>query len=55
MSGGPADTLLAVVMAVAFVLIFGGIRLIRRGERRNGSLMLACAVVMIGNVAIWAV
>lgn len=52
---GPAGTLLAILMVVAILLIVFGIRMIARGERRNGSLMLACAVVMIGNVAIWTI
>ncbi|MDJ0277884.1 hypothetical protein QLH51_13855 [Sphingomonas sp. 2R-10] len=55
MNRGPAGTLLAILMVVAILLIVFGIRMIARGERRNGSLMLACAVVMIGNVAIWTV
>jgi len=52
---GPAGTLLAILMVVAILLIVFGVRMIARGERRNGSLMLVCAVVMIGNVAIWTV
>ncbi len=55
MTQGPAGTLLAILMAVAILLIVFGIRMIARGDRRNGSLMLVCAVVMIGNVAIWTV
>ena len=55
MTQGPAGTLLAVLMLVAVLLIVFCVRMIARGERRNGSLMLACAVVMIGNVAIWTV
>lgn len=55
MTTGPAGTLLAILMLVAVLLIVFGVRMIARGERRNGSLMLVCAVVMIGNVAIWTV
>ncbi len=55
MTQGPAGTLLAILMVVAILLIVFGVRMIARGERRNGSLMLVCAVVMIGNVAIWTV
>ena len=40
---------------VAVLLVVFGVRMIARGERRNGVLMLVCAVVMIGNVAIWTV
>jgi len=55
MTPGPAGTLLAVLMLVAVLLIVFGIRMIVRGERRNGVLMVVCAVVMVGNVAIWTV
>ncbi|WP_200921809.1 MULTISPECIES: hypothetical protein [unclassified Sphingomonas] len=55
MTAGPAGTLLAILMLVAVLLIVFGVRMIARGERRNGSLMLLCAVVMMGNVAIWTV
>ncbi len=55
MTQGPAGTLLAILMLVAVLLAIFGIRMIARGERRNGWLMLICAVVMVGNVAIWTV
>lgn len=55
MTQGPAGTLLAILMLVAVLLAVFGIRMIARGERRNGVLMLVCAVVMVGNVAIWTV
>lgn len=55
MTQGPAGTLLAILMLVAALLVVFGIRMIARGERRNGWLMLVCAVVMVGNVAIWTV
>lgn len=55
MTQGPAATLLAIVMAGAILLAVFGIRMIARGERRNGGLMLVCALVMVGNVAIWTV
>ncbi len=55
MTQGPAATLLAILMVVAILLAVFGIRMIARGERRNGSLMLVCAVVMVGNVVIWTV
>ncbi|WP_156347301.1 MULTISPECIES: hypothetical protein [unclassified Sphingomonas] len=53
MTQGPAGTLLAILMLVAILLIVFGVRMIARGERRNGSLMIVCALVMVGNVAIW--
>ncbi|MGW8190795.1 hypothetical protein [Sphingomonas hankookensis] len=55
MTGGPAGTLLAILMLVAVLLAVFGVRMIARGERRNGWLMLVCALVLIGNVAIWTV
>jgi hypothetical protein len=49
-----AATLLSIVMLGAFILAAGGIYLIiKRGERKKGMLMLAAAVVFLGNVAIW--
>ncbi len=53
MTQGPAGTLLAILMLIAILLIVFGVRMIARGERRNGSLMIVCALVMVGNVAIW--
>jgi hypothetical protein len=55
MTQGPAGMLLAILMLVAGLLVVFGVRMIARGERRNGSLMIVCAVVMVGNVAIWTV
>ncbi len=55
MSDGPEATILALLMLAAGILIFGGIRLIRCGERGKGMLMILCAIVMVGNVAIWTV
>lgn len=50
-----ASTLLALAVAGIFALIWGGITLIRRGNRQKGVLMLICAAVLAGNVAIWTV
>ncbi len=55
MSGGPEATVFAIAMLAAVALILGGVRLIRRRERQKGWLMIACAAVMIANVAIWTV
>ncbi|HVH48695.1 MAG TPA: hypothetical protein VM760_02290 [Sphingomicrobium sp.] len=47
---------LGIVMIAAFLLIAGGIVLIRRDhDRKRGVLMLVAAAVLIGNVAIWTV
>lgn len=49
------STTLAILMLAAFALTWGGVRLIRRGERQKGVLMIVCAVVALGNVLIWTV
>ncbi|MDQ3245953.1 MAG: hypothetical protein M3Q52_03490 [Pseudomonadota bacterium] len=51
---GFANTALAITMIAAFLLSFAGVRLLlSRGDRGKGALMLAAAVVLIGNVLIW--
>ncbi len=44
-------------MLAVFLLVWGGLRLIRRGpeNRTKGVLMLVCAGVLLGNVLIWTV
>ena len=47
---------MAIAMIAAFLLLFGGIRLLRQPDnRKRGVLMLVAAAVLIGNVAIWTV
>jgi hypothetical protein len=47
--------LLSIATLAALALAIGGIwRIVRRGERRQGSLMIVAALVLIANVAIWA-
>lgn len=47
---------MAIAMIAAFLLIVGGIRLLRRKEERGrGALMIGAAAVLIGNVLIWTV
>lgn len=44
----------AIAMLAVFALLAGGIYLIAgKRERRKGVLMLVCAAVILGNVAIW--
>lgn len=43
----------SIAMLGAFACLFGGVALIRRGERRKGGLMLVMAVVLVANVLIW--
>lgn len=54
-TGPLASVLLSVAVIAMFVLVWGGIVLIRRGERTKGVLMIVCAVVVLGNVLIWTV
>ncbi|WP_447723982.1 hypothetical protein [Sphingomonas koreensis] len=49
------STVLAILMLAAFALAWGGVSLIRKGERQKGVLMIVCALVALGNVLIWTV
>ena len=54
--GTIASATLAIAMIGAFLLVLGGIRLIRRGEyRQQGWLMIVAAMVLVGNVLVWTV
>ena len=54
--GTIASTALAIAMIAAFLLVLGGIRMLRRGEyRRQGWLMIVAAMVLVGNVLVWTV
>lgn len=48
------DAAPAIAMLAAFALGIGGVALIRRTERTKGILMLVAALVLFGNVLIWA-
>ena len=49
-------TLLSIAMLAAFLLAGGGVWTIaKRGERKQGLLMLLAALVLLGNVLIWTV
>lgn len=48
-------TLLSIAMLGVFALGFGGVVLLRRGERQKGVLMLVAALVVLMNVLIWTV
>jgi hypothetical protein len=44
----------AIAMLAVFALVWGGVYLIaKRRDRTKGVLMLVCAAVILGNVAIW--
>lgn len=54
--GALAGTMLSVLVIAALVLAWGGWRMItKRGDRQKGTLMLACAFVLVVNVLIWTV
>lgn len=48
------DWVLSIVVLAAAVLIAGAFMLYRRGVRRQAWLMVLLAVIMLANVAIWA-
>ncbi|MFL9842560.1 hypothetical protein ABS767_16435 [Sphingomonas sp. ST-64] len=50
-----ATTLLSLLMLAAGGLVWGGVTMIRRGDRTKGVLMIICAAVLVGNVLIWTV
>ena len=51
-----ANWALGLAMVAAFLLIAGGIVMIRRErDRKRGALMIVAALVLIANVAIWTV
>ena len=51
-----ANWALGLAMIAAFLLVIGGIVLIRRDhDRKRGVLMLLAAAVLVANVAIWTV
>ena len=52
---GFASAAMALAMIAAFLLIAGGVQLMRRGERQKGLLMIAAAAVLVMNVLIWTV
>ena len=42
-------------MICSVLLLIGGIKLVRRNDRRKGMLMIAAAAVLFANVLIWTV
>lgn len=52
MSGLAAITSSVAIIAMV-VLLIGGIRLIRGGDRSKGMLMIVAGLVLLGNVLIW--
>jgi len=53
MAGSP--WVLSIAMLAVLALVLGAVHVIlRRGDRRQGVLMLVAAAVLLGNVLIWA-
>ncbi len=51
----PSALILSIAILAVFALIWGGVRLLlRREDRMRGILMIVAAVVLLGNVLIWA-
>lgn len=51
---GPSATILSILMVAAFALAAGGVYLlVKRKDRAKGLLMIAAALVALGNVLIW--
>ena len=54
--GTIASAALAIAMIAAFLLLLGGIRMVRRGEyRQQGWLMILAGMVLVGNVLVWTI
>ncbi len=53
---GFVSALLSIAILAAFALIAGGAWLVlKRGERKQGGLMILAALVLLANVLIWTV
>lgn len=53
---GWTDAAMAIAVIAAFLLIAGGIRLLKIGQSKtHGALMIVAALVIIMNVMIWTV
>ena len=56
MNSGIGNLALSIAMIAVLLLGAGGMWLIvRQGEKKRGILMLAAALVILGNVLIWTV
>ena len=51
---GLVSFLFSIAVLAAFALIAGGLwLLVKRGERKQGALMILAAIVLFANVLIW--
>lgn len=47
--------MMSIAVLAVLALSWGGVTVLRRGDRQRGVLMLLCALVILGNVLVWAV
>lgn len=47
--------MVGIAVLAVLALAWGGVTVLRRGDRQRGVLMLLCALVILGNVLIWVV
>ena len=53
---GLVSAMLSIAVLAAFALVVGGLwLLIKRGDRKQGGLMILAALVLFANVLIWTV
>ena len=45
----------SITMLAVFALIWGGVVVLRRGDRQKGILMLGCALVLFANLLVWTI
>ena len=51
---GAGSLFLSIMMIAAFLLTWGGLYLlVKRKDRKKGTLMLVAAAVAVGNVLVW--
>jgi hypothetical protein len=51
-----SGTILSILMLAGIALVIGGfVLIVKHRNRKQGILMLVAALVMFGNVAIWAI
>ncbi len=46
---------MGIAMLAVLAIAWGGVAVLRRGDRQRGVLMLVCALVILAKVLIWAV
>jgi exosortase/archaeosortase len=51
----PMNIVLALLAAVAFVLVWGAYNRWQVGDRQKAALMVAVALILVGNILIWTV